>query len=100
MLELFGFDDVLKFFLKLPWVTGHLFANSDYDLEYFLKITSIFSKQSWCDLPDSYGDPQAEQSILLMVRRKLEQKLHFGALARSSAEKSSIIVAIGTSRSR
>ena len=37
--------------------------------EYFLKISSHFSKQSRCYLPDSYVDPQAEQSSLVMVRR-------------------------------
>ena len=35
--EAFGFDDVLKLFLKLRSVTGHLFANSDFDLEYFFE---------------------------------------------------------------
>ena len=71
--EAFGFDDVLKLFLKLRSVTGHLFANSDFDLEYFfLKITFLFSKQSRCYLPNSYGDSWAEQSILVMVRRKLD----------------------------
>ena len=35
-----------------------------------------------------------------MVRRKLEWKLHFRALPRSSAEEPSIVVAIGTSRLR
>ena len=40
----FGFDDVLELFLKLRSVTVHLFANSDYELEYFLKITFLFSK--------------------------------------------------------
>ena len=68
----FGFDDVLELFLKLRSVTGHLFANSDYDLVYFLNFAFLFSKQSRCYLPDSYGDPQAEQSILVMVRQKLE----------------------------
>ena len=29
----FGFDDVLEVFLKLRSVTGHFFANSDYDHE-------------------------------------------------------------------
>ena len=99
-LGLFGFDDVLDLFLKLRSVTGHLFANSDNDLEFFLKITFHFSKQSRCYLPESYGDPQAEQSTLVTVRRKLEWKLHFRKLARSSAEEPSIVVAICTSRLR
>ena len=77
----FGFDDVLELFLKTA--PGHHFlANSDYDHEYFLKISILFSKQSRCYLSDSYGDPQAEQSSLAVVRRKLEWKLDFRALAR------------------
>ena len=32
-----GFDDVLDLFLKLRSVTGHLFANSDNDLEFFFE---------------------------------------------------------------
>ena len=59
-------------FWKLRSVTGHLFANSDYDLEYFLKISFLFSKHSRFYLPDSYIDPQVEQSILVMIRQKLE----------------------------
>ena len=59
-------------FWKLRSVTGHLFANSDYDLEYFLKIAFLFSKHSRFYLPDSYIDPQVEQSILVMIRQKLE----------------------------
>ena len=39
----FGFDDVLELFYGLRSVTGHLFANSDYDLQLFLKITFLFS---------------------------------------------------------
>ena len=51
-------------------------------------------------MPDSYGDPQAEQSSLVVVRRKLEWKLDFRALARSSAEGPPIVVAFSTSRLR
>ena len=94
----FGFDDVLELFWKLRLVTGHFLANSDYDHEYFLKISILFSKQSRCYLPDSYGDPQAEQSSLVVVRRKLEWKLDFRAFARSSAEGPPIVVAFSTSR--
>ena len=32
----------------------------------FLKFSFLFSKQSWCHLPDSYGDLQAEQSTFRM----------------------------------
>ena len=65
----------------------------------FWKFPFFFPKQSLQkNLPDSYGDPQAEQSTLVMVLRKLEWKLHFQALARWSTEEPSIIVAIGTSR--
>ena len=38
----------------------------DYDISF------LFSKHSRCYLPDSYGDPQVEQSILVMIRQKLE----------------------------
>ena len=95
----FWFRRCLSLLLKISSVIGHLFANS-YDLEYF-EITFLFSKQSRCYFPDSYGDPQAERSILAMVRQKLEfeWKLHFPVLTRSSAEEPSII-AIGTSRLR
>ena len=85
-------------FWKLRPVTGHFLANSDYDHEFFLKISILFSKQSRCYLPDSYGDPQAEQSSLVVVRRKLEWKLDFRAFARSSAEGPPIVVAFSRSR--
>ena len=87
-------------FWKLRPVTRHFLANSDYDHEYFLKISILFSKQSRCYLPDSYGDPQAKQSSLVVVRRKLEWKLDFRALARSSAEGPPIVVAFSASRLR
>ena len=87
-------------FWKLRSVTRHFLANSDYDHEYLLKISFLFSKQSRCYLPDSYGDPQAEQSSLVVVRRKQEWKRDFQALARSSAEGPSIVVAFSTSRLR
>ena len=64
------------------------------------KFPFFFPKQSLFYLPDSYGDPKSEQSTLVMVRRKPEWKLDFRALARSSAEGPSIVVAIGTSRVR
>ena len=44
--EAFGFDDVLKLFLKLRSVTGHLFANSDYDREYFWKLPFFFQSRA------------------------------------------------------
>ena len=59
-----------------------------------------FSKQSRCYFPDSYGGPQAEQIPLVMIRRKLEWKRDFQALARSSAEGPSIVVAFSSSRLR
>ena len=79
---------------------GHFLANSDYDPDLFLKISILFSKQSRCYLPGSYGGPQAEQSSLVVVRRKLEWELDFRALARSSAEGLPIVVAFSTSRLR
>ena len=66
----------------------------------FLKISFLFPKQSRCYLPDRYGDPQAEQSTLMMEHRRQEWKLDFRALARPSAEGPWIVVAIGTSRVR
>ena len=68
----FGFDDVLEVFLKTPLRHRAFFANSVYDHGYFLKILFFFPKKSRCYLSDSYADPQAEQSTLVMVRRKLE----------------------------
>ena len=54
-------------FWKSLSVTRHFFANSDDDHEKFFENIFIFSKQSRCFLPDSYGDPQAEQSTLVIV---------------------------------
>ena len=96
----FWFRRCLGAFFESSALSPGIFANPEYDHEMFLKISFIFSKQSRCQLPDSCGDLQAEQSTFVMVRRKLEWKLDFRTLARSSAEGSSIIVAIGTSRLR
>ena len=93
------------------WCLGALFDNSApspgifCELHFrpwvfFWKFPFFFSKQSRCYLPYSHGVPQAEQSTLLMVHRKLGQKLDFQALARSSAGGPSIVVTIGTSRMR
>ena len=87
-------------FWKLRSVTRHFFGNSDYDHEFFENFLSVFPKQSRCYLTGSHGDPQAEQSTLVMVLRKLEWKLDFRALARSCTEGPSIVAAIGTSRVR
>ena len=66
-------DDVLEVFLKTPLRHRAFFANTICDQEYFLKTSFLFiPKKSWCYLPDSYGDPQNEQSTLVLVRRKLE----------------------------
>ena len=96
----FGFDNVLKLFLKLHSVTGHLFANSDYDLGCFFEDYFSFSKadpvllawQLWwfSAWAKHFGDGTS----------KVEWKLHFRALARSSAEQPSIAIAIVTSRLR
>ena len=40
----FGFDDVSGVFLKTPLRHRAFFANSDYDHEYFSKISFLFSK--------------------------------------------------------
>ena len=96
----FGFDDVQELFLKLRSVTGYLFCELRLQPRVFFEITFLFSKQSQCYFPVGCGDPRAEQSILVMVRQKLEWKLHFRALARSSEEEPAIVVVIGTSRLR
>ena len=59
------------FNLKTPLRHRDFFANFEYDREYFLKMSLIFSKQSRCHLPDSHGDLQAEQGTFVMVRRNL-----------------------------
>ena len=97
----FGFDDALELFWKLQSVTaGHLFANSDDDLDNLWKVPFFFSKQSRCYLPASCANLQDKESILVRVRLKLESKLHFRAWARASAEEPAIVVVIGTSRLR
>ena len=97
----FGFDDVLGLFLKILLLHRAFFCELWLRPQVFLEnFLSFFPKQSRFYLPDSYGDPKSEQSTLVMVRRKLEWKLDFQALARSSAEGPSIVVAIGTSRVR
>ena len=81
----FGFDDVLELFLETP--LGHrasFLRTPTTTSNIFLKISFLFSKHSRCYLPDSYGDPQVEQSILVMIRQKLAGKLHFRSLARSA----------------
>ena len=80
----------LGIFLRTPTTTTSI----------FVKISILFWKQSRCYLPDSYVDPQAEQSSLVMVRRKLEWKIDFRTLARSSAEGLSIAVTISRPTSR
>ena len=95
-----GFDDVLELFLKTALRHWAFSCELRLRPRVFLKISILFSKQSQCYLPDSYVDPQAEQSSLVMVRRKLEWKLDFRAVARSSAEGPAIVVAISTSRVR
>ena len=87
-------------FWKLRSFTGHFLRTLTTTISISWKFPFFFPKQSRFYLPDSYGDPKSEQSTLVMVRRKLEWKLDFRALARSSAEGPSIVVAIGTSRVR
>ena len=93
-------DDALELFLKTPLCLRAFLRTLNMTKRFCLKISFIFSKQSRCHLPDSCGDLQTEQSTFVIVCRKLEWKLDFRTLARSSAERSSIIVAIGTSRLR
>ena len=97
----FGFDDVLGLFLKTPLRHRVFFCELWLRPQVFLEnFLSFFPKQSRFYSPDSNGDPKSEQTTLVMVSRKLEWKLDFRALARSSAEGPSIVVAIGTSRVR
>ena len=97
----FGFDDVLELFLRTPLCHRSFSLRTPImTTDIFSKCPIFFSKQSQCYLPDSYGDPQAEQSTLVFLRRKLEWKLDSRALARWSTEGPSIVVAIGTSRLR
>ena len=74
----FGFDVALELFWKLRFVIGHFLRTLNTTTSIFLKIPFIFSKQSRCPLPDSYGDLQAEQSTFVNLRRKLEWKLTSG----------------------
>ena len=95
----FCFDDVLELFLKTA--LRHRAFSCELRLRprvFFENFHSCFKPEPRCYLPDSYVDPQVEQSSLVMVRRKLEWKLDFRALARSSAKGPSIVVAISTSR--
>ena len=100
----FGSDDVLEVFLKTPLRHRAFFLRTPTTwtttTSIFLKISFLFPKQSRCYLPDRYGDPQAEQSTLVMEHRRQEWKLDFRALARPSAEGPWIVVAIGKSRVR
>ena len=82
----FGFDDVLEVFLKTP-LRHRALLRTRLRPRVFFENFLFFPKKSRCYLPDSYGDPQPEKSTLVMVRRrKLEWKLDFRALARSSAD--------------
>ena len=102
--EAFGFDDVLEVFLKTPLRHRAFFCELRlHGLRpqvFFWKFPFFFPKQSRCYLPDRYGDPQAEQSTLVMEHQRPEWKLDFRALAIWSAEGPWIVVAIGTSRVR
>ena len=80
----------LGIFLRTPTTTTSFF---------FEKKNILFSKQSRCYLPDSCSDPQAEQSPLVMVHRKVERKLVLPSVG-SSAGGPSIVVANSTSRLR
>ena len=76
----FELDDVLGLFLKTPLRQRAFFCELWLRPQVFLEnFLSFFPKQSRFYLPDSYGDPNSEQSTLVMVRRKLEWKLDFRA---------------------
>ena len=97
----FGFDDVLEVFLKTPLRHRAFFCELRLRPRVIFETFLSFFQRAGVTFPDSYGDPQAEQSTLVMIRQKLEWKLDRPpALVRSSAEGPSIVVAIGTSRVR
>ena len=96
----FGLDDVLGLFLKTPLRHGAFLRTLTTTTSISWNFPFLFSKAEPVLLAWQHGDPNSEQSTLVMVRRKLEWKLDFRALARSSAEVPSIVDAIGTSRVR
>ena len=93
----FCFDDVLEIFLQTALRHWAFSCELRLRPRVFFENFHSLSKQSRCCLPDSYVDPQAEQNSLVKVRPKLEWKLDFRALARSSAQGPSIVVAVSTS---
>ena len=62
----FRFNGVLELLLKIPFLHKAFLRTPTTTMRNFLKIF-FFQKQSRCFLPDSYGDPQAEQSTLVIV---------------------------------
>ena len=80
--ESFGFDDVLEVFLRTPLRHHVFFWSPTTTTSIFWKLSSFVPKQIY--FSDRYGHRQPDQSILLMVRPKLEWKLDFRALARSN----------------
>ena len=72
----FDSDDVLEVFLKTQLrhraFVCELRLHGLRPQVFFLKVSFLFPKQSRCYLPDRYGDPQAEQSTLVMEHRRLE----------------------------
>ena len=79
---------------------GHFLRTPTTTTSIFLKISFLFSKAELVLLAWQLRRSPGWASTFLMVQRKLEWKLDFQALARSSAEEPSIILAIGTSRVR
>ena len=92
----FGFNDALELFLKICSVTGRLFANSDYGLEYFLKITFLFQSRAGLTCLTAMVIPRLSKNELGDGRSKIRMKTSLPGVARPSAEEPSIVVAIGT----
>ena len=68
----FGFDDVLEVFSKTPLRHRAFLRTTTTTTSIFWKFPFFSPKQSRFYWPDSYGDPQADQSTLVMACRKLE----------------------------
>ena len=90
----------LAFFLKTPLRHRAFFCEVLLRTQVFLENFLFFSKAEPVLLAWQLWWSQVWASTLVMVRRKPDWKLDFRALARSSAERPSIVVAIGTSRVR
>ena len=96
----FGFDDVLGLFWKLRSVTGHFLRTLTSTTSISWKFPFFFPKQSRFLLAWQLWRSQVWAKHFGDGTSKTRMKTRFRALARSSAEGPSIVVAIGTSRVR